>query len=150
MLTNRARYIIIGTFIILAAIAGIYHVYEISAAALLVAAYILWGYFKDGAVVLAAKTYQQNDYVKTALLLANTRNPEKLAKKRRGYYEFMKANLALKREDFPEAERHFQLATLFPLQKTQRVSVYANLATLALMQKDAGRTDAYIEIARGL
>ncbi|MBE7174802.1 MAG: hypothetical protein INR69_00270 [Mucilaginibacter polytrichastri] len=150
MLTNRARYIVIALFLILAIAAGIYHVYEIAAIAVLFALFVLWGYFKDGAIVLAARAYHEKNWVKTALLLGNTANPDYLARKRRGYYEFMKANLALQENDIQQAERHFQIATIFPLQKIQRISTYANLANLALMQKDAERTDAYIAQARKL
>lgn len=150
MLTNRARYIVIGAFVILAVLAGIYHIYEITAAAVIVALFILWGYFKSGAIVLALRAYQQKDYVKTALLLANTANPDRLARKSRGNYEFMKANLALRRKDYPAAETHFQIATRFPMPDTQKVSIFANLATIALMQTEPGRTDAYLELARNL
>lgn len=148
MLTNRARYIVIGIFIILAVTAGIYHIYEITAAALVVALFVLWGYFKAGAIILASRAYQQKDYVKTALLLANTANPDQLTRKHRGHYEFMKANLALQRKDYAAAETHFQVATRFPMLDTQKVSTYANLATIALMQNEPGRTDAYLELAR--
>lgn len=150
MLTNRARYSVIGLFLILAIAAGIYHIYEIAALAVLVSLYMIWGYFRDGAIVLAARAYHEKNYVKTARLLDNTKTPDRLSKKRRGYYEFMRANIALQNGALADAERHFQIATVFPLQKVQRISTYANLANLALMQNDAERTQAYIAQARKL
>ena len=76
---------------------------------------------------------------------------KRLAKNRRGYYEFMRANIALQREDFEKAEFHFQIASRFPLGgKNDKAFVLIHLANLALRKKDVERAKTYIEKAKEL
>ena len=95
--------------------------------------------------------FKSGDYEKTEKILAEVPNPDRLARNRRGYYEFMRANIALKREEYEDAERHFQIASRFPLGgKNDKAFVMIHLANLALRKKDLERTRAYIERAKEL
>jgi len=77
--------------------------------------------------------------------------PECLAKSRRGYYEFMQGNMALKEEDYDKAEYHFQLASRFPVGgKNEKSYVLIHLANLALRKKDRERAEAYTKLAKEL
>jgi len=74
-----------------------------------------------------------------------------LSKERRGFYEFMRANIALKRDDFEAAEHHFQIASRYPLGgKNDKAYVLIHLANLALRKRDAQKALVYTEKAKEL
>ncbi|MNY49215.1 hypothetical protein D3C86_1846140 [compost metagenome] len=114
-------------------------------------AFVIWSHFKHSSILLASKHFKNGDYEKTEKILAEVPNPDRLARNRRGYYEFMRANIALKREEYDVAEHHFQIASRFPLGgKNDKAFVLIHLANLALRKKDVERTKAYIEKAKEL
>lgn len=97
---------------------------------------MIWSHFKHSSILLASKYFKSGDYEKTEKILAEVPNPDRLARNRRGYYEFMRANIALKREEYEDAERHFQIASRFPLGgKNDKAFVMIHLANLALRKK---------------
>lgn len=100
---------------------------------------------------MASKYFQKGDYPKAQELLAEVPNPDRLARNRRGYYEFMMASMALQTEDYQAAEYHFQIASRFPLgTKTDKSFVLIHLANLALRKGEKERVLAYVEKARQL
>jgi hypothetical protein len=151
MLTARARFAVIAIALVLLGWTVYKHVYELSAFIGLGIAFLFYGYFKEGTVVLAAKAYHQHDLKKTEKLLREIKNPDRLKKSRRGYYEFMLGNIELKRENFSEAERHFQIASRFPLKnENEKGLVLTQLANLNLHKKEFIKAQAYIDIAKEL
>jgi hypothetical protein len=89
MFTNRARILVIGAFVIMLAVAINLRVYEIAAVVGMFILLLIWGYFKEGTIVLAAKAFHNKDYDKAEGLLLQVPNPNWLSKKRRGFYEFI-------------------------------------------------------------
>ncbi|WP_423149115.1 hypothetical protein [Rubrolithibacter danxiaensis] len=151
MLNLKARLAVICVAIILAGWAVYQQAFEISAIAGLGVVLLIWGYFKQGTVVLAARAFQQKDYSKTEKLLREIKDPDYLSKNRRGFYEFMFGNIELQRDNFEEAERHFQIASRFPLRnQNDKGIVLVQLANLNLRKKDYIKVKGYIEAARSL
>ena len=72
------------------------------------------------------------------MLLNEVPNPERLAKNRRGYYEFMRANIALQREQIMKKRNTiFRLPANFRwVAKHDKAFVLIHLANLALRKKD--------------
>lgn len=102
-------------------------------------------------MLLASKYFKNGEYEKAERILAEVPNPDRLARNRRGYYEFMRANIALKKEEYDVAEHHFQIASRFPLGgKNDKAFVLIHLANLALRKKDGERSRAYIAKAKEL
>lgn len=125
--------------------------YELAAVVFAGIAYLIWGYYKQGTVVLAAKAYHHKDYEKAALLLKEIKDPDRLAANRRGYYEFISGNIELQQQNFEEAERHFQIASKFPLKnQNDKAIVLVQLANLNLKKKDFDKASAYSARAREL
>lgn len=115
------------------------------------ACFVVWSHFKHSSVLLASKYFKNSDYDKAEKILNEVDNPNILAKNRRGFYEFMRANIALKKEDFEVAETHFQLASRFPLGgNNDKAYVLIHLANLALRIKEGERALTYIEKAKDL
>lgn len=151
MLTARARFAVITIALILLGWTVYEQVYELSALIGFGILFVIYGYFKEGTVVLASKAYHNKDLIKTEKLLKEVKNPDRLKKSRRGYYEFMYGNIELSRTNLAEAERHFQIASRFPLKnENEKALVLTQLANLNLMKKEFQKATAYLEIAKEL
>jgi tetratricopeptide (TPR) repeat protein len=151
MYNARGRYALMAIFLIAAMVCLYYDQTQLAAFGGLLAAFVLWSHFKHSSIVLASKYYQQGNYELTERMLGEVPNPDRLAKKRRGYYEFLKGNIALKKEQYDQAEHHFQIASRFPLGGTNdKAFVLIHLANLALRKKDKERSTAYITRAKEL
>lgn len=151
MYNIKGRYALMAVFAISALVSLYFVQYQLAAIAGLLLAFIIYTHYKHGSVLLASKYFKDADYEKTEQILAEIDNPDRLARNRRGYYEFMRANIALQREDFEKAEFHFQIASRFPLGgKNDKAFVLIHLANLALRKKDSERAKAYIAKAKEL
>lgn len=151
MYNKYGRYALMVFFAIGLLLTLYYQQYQLASLAGFLFLFVIWSHIKHSSVALASKHFARQDYQKTALLLAEVPNPAYLAKKRRGFYEFMKANIALKDEDFEAAEYHFQLASRFPLGgKNDKAYVLIHLANLSLRKKDVARTQTYLQKAKEL
>lgn len=150
-MTQRARLAVIVVAIILFGWTLYQGVYEISAIVALGTALLVWSYFRQGTVMLAAKAYQQKDFVKAEALLNEIKSPDRLSRNRRGFYEFIYGNIELNRNNFDAAERHFQIASRFPLRnENDKGIILVQLANLNLRKKDFEKARAYVEKARTL
>lgn len=151
MYNTWSRYALMAFFVICALVSLSYGQYQLATIAGFLFAFVLWSHFKHSSVLLASKHFKNANYEKTEQILAEVANPDRLAKSRRGYYEFMKANIALQKEDFENAEFHFQIASRFPLGgKNDKAFVLIHLANLALRKKDGERALAYAAKAKEL
>ncbi len=151
MYNAKGRYILLAIFAIAALIWLYYNQYQLAAVAGFLFCFVLWTHFKQSSVLLASKYFKNANYSKTEKILAEITNPDRLARNRRGYYEFMSANIALQKEDFEKAEFHFQIASRFPLgSKNDKAFVLIHLANLALRKKDNERAKTYVVKAKEL
>ncbi|MEY3678194.1 MAG: hypothetical protein RI924_335 [Bacteroidota bacterium] len=151
MFTRRARFIVIAIASVLLAWTLYEKVYEVSAVIGLGIVFLIWGYFSEGTVVMAAKEFHYKNYDKAEELLQEIEDPEKLNRHRRGFYEFIYGNIELHRQNFDKAERHFQMATQFPLRnQNDKALVWVHLANICLRKKEFERSVAYIEKAKAL
>ena len=150
-MTTRARIAVLAIAVILLGWTLYEKVYEISALVVLCIVLVIRAHFKDGTVVLAAKAFQNKDYQKAEGLLKEIKNPDYLRKARRGYYEFIYGNLELQRENYADAETHFQIASRFPLgSENDKGLVLVHLANLNLRKKEYIRAQAYVDRAKEL
>src|SRR4051812_28849307 len=110
MMTSKVRLSVIVVAIILLSWTIYQRVYEISAIVALCIVLLIWSHYKQGSVMLAAKAFHQKDYDKAQRLLKEVADPDRLSKKRRGFYEFIYGNIELQRHNYETAEHHFQIA----------------------------------------
>lgn len=149
MLTKKARLWVIGIALILLAWTISQQVYEITAVLGLGIALLVWGYFREGTVVMAAREFHAKNYDGAEELLKEIEDPDRLGRHRRGFYEFIYGNVELHRHNYEEAEKHFQIASKFPLRnQNDKAIVLVHLANLNLRKKDHARAKAYVEKAR--
>ena len=147
MFTNRARLLVIGAFLIMMIIAIDMKVYEITALIAVFIGLLVWGYFNESTIILAAKAFHNKDYEKTERLLAQVPNPNWLSKKRRGFYEFIAGGVSLQKQDFPEAEKHYELAAQYPLRSANdHVAALVHVANISIRFNNIEKAKAYLQL----
>lgn len=151
MFTKKMRLLIIATFLFILGWTLYESVYEMSVAVAGITSLLIWGYFREGAVIMAAREFHVKNYDKAEHFLKESSNPEYLGKHRRGFYEFMYGTIELNRNNLEQAEYHFQIASNFPLRNSNdKAIVLMHLATINLRRKDHERATAYLEKAKNL
>lgn len=149
MLTKKARFWVIAIAVLLLIWTIYEQVYEVSAAVVLMIGFLIWGYFREGTVVMAARAFHAKDYEEAEILLKEIKDPDRLGKHRRGFYEFIYGNLELHKHNYEEAEKHFQIATRFPLRnQNDKAIVLVHLANINLRKKDKEKAKAYVDKAK--
>ena len=149
MFTKRARFWVIGVAVFLLGWTISQQVYEITAIIGIGIALLVWGYFREGTVVMAAREFHAKNYDGAEELLKEIEDPEKLGRHRRGFYEFIYGNVELHRQNYEQAEKHFQIASNFPLRnQNDKAIVLVHLANLNLRKKEFERASAYVERAK--
>ena len=148
MFTNKARILVTGLFVILLAIILKLKVYELAAVAVLFIVLLIWGYFKQGTIVLAAKAFHQKDYTKAESLLKQIARPDWLSKKRRGFYEFIYGGICLQKQEYTEAEQHYELAAQYPLRSANdHVAALVHVANINVRNGNYDKARAYLQLA---
>ena len=149
MFTKKARFWVIGVAVFLLGWTISQQVYEITAIIGIGIALLIWGYFREGTVVMAAREFHAKNYDGAEELLKEIEDPDKLGRHRRGFYEFIYGNVELHRQNYEQAEKHFQIASNFPLRnQNDKAIVLVHLANLNLRKKDFDRAAAYVERAK--
>ncbi|RYY29210.1 MAG: tetratricopeptide repeat protein [Sphingobacteriaceae bacterium] len=148
MFTNRARQLVIFVFILVMLFSLYQQAFEITGLALLAIGVLVWGYFKEGTVILAAKDFHDKNYDKTENLLLQIAKPAWLSKKRRGYYEYMMGAIALQKQDFDAAESHYEVAAQYPLRSVNdHVAALVHVANINVRQHRFDKAEAYLGLA---
>ena len=148
MFTNTARIFLIGLFLAMGLFFSYERVYQLMAVSLMFIVLLIWGYFKEGTVIMAAKSFHKKDYVRSEALLNQITNPGWLAKKRRGFYEFIMGGISLQKQDYDAAEKHYELAAQFPLRSVNdHVAALVHVVNISIRQHNYDKATAYIELA---
>ena len=150
MFTNGARVLVCILLTLVAVLAFYFKVYEITLLAVFFIGYVIWGYYKEGTVVLAAKQYKNGDFTKAKELLYSIKNPNLLSKKRLPYYEFILGSIALKEADYDEAEIHLSKAAFLGLRAGDIIASLLHLANIALRNRDREKGFAWLAETKDL
>ena len=151
MFTNNARIILIGLFLACGLFFSYHHIYQLVGLMLLFIVLVIWGYFKEGTIILAAKSFHKKDYVKTEALMNQITHPNWLGKKRRGFYEFIMGGIALQKQEYEAAEKHYELAAQYPLRTVNdHVAALVHVANLSIRLGDYDKAREYLQRAEKL
>jgi len=147
MFTNRTR-LFIGTIFFLSLMLLAYRrLYEFAFFALLLIILLAWDYIRQGTLVVAARYFHHKDYEKAERTLLEILNPKWLSKNRRGYYEFLMGGVCLQKQDFEDAERHYEIAAQYPLRSVNdHVAALVHVANISIRQGNFEKAKAYIEL----
>jgi len=148
MFTNRARLFVIVAFFIMLVVSANMKVYPITAVTAMFIGLLVWGYFKEGPIILAAKAFHNKDYEKAEKLLQQIPNPNWLSKKRRGFYEFIYGGICLQKQDFVTAEHHYEIAAQYPLRSVNdHVAALVHVANINIRNGNYEKAKAYLQLA---
>ena len=136
MFSNSARIAVCSLLFLVAGLAVYLKVYEVFALCLMFVGIVIWGYFKEGTVVLAAKQYKLKNYDKAKMLLLSIQNPEYLKKIRKAYYEFLLGSIAINQLDYQNAEFHLGKAAVLGLRASDLGVALMHLANISLRNQD--------------
>ena len=149
MFTNKARLLVAVVFGALLLFFVYKHTYELAAVALLFIILLIWGYFKEGPIILAAKYFHKKDYDKAEELMNQISNPQWLSKKRRGFYEFIMGGICMQKQDFEAAEQHYELAAQYPLRTiNDHVAALVHVANISIRNGRYDKARAYLQLAK--
>ncbi len=147
MFTNRTR-LFIGTIFFMSLVLLSYlHLYELAAVALMMIVLLGWDYIRQGTLVVAAKYFHHKEYDKANQVLMEIFKPEWLSKNRRGYYEFLMGGVCLQKQDFEDAEKHYEIAAQYPLRSVNdHVAALVHVANISIRQGNFDKAEAYLQL----
>jgi tetratricopeptide (TPR) repeat protein len=148
MFTNKARLLVIGIFAAMMVFFTYQRVYQLAIFCLLMVVMIIVEYFKQGTLVLAAKYYHLKDYTKAEELLKQIKKPALLSRRRRGFYEYMMGGVSLQNRDFEAAERHYEMATKYPLRSVNdHVAALVHVANISIRLGKYDKAEEFLQLA---
>jgi tetratricopeptide (TPR) repeat protein len=148
MFTNRTRLFIGAIFLLSLILLLNIRRYEFASVAFVMIVLLIWDYFKQGTLVIAAKHFYHKDYEKTENVLLQIKKPTWLGKKRRGYYEFFMGGICLQKQDFEDAERHYEIAAQYPLRSVNdHVAALVHVANICIRQRNYEKAEAYLQLS---
>jgi tetratricopeptide (TPR) repeat protein len=147
MFTNRTR-LFIGTIFFLSLILLVYlRLYDFASLALMMIVLLAWDYLRQGTLVIAARQFHHKDYERAERTLSEIFKPEWLAKNRRGYYEFLMGGVCLQKQDFDDAEKHYEIAAQYPLRSlNDHVAALVHVANISIRQGNYDKAEAYLTL----
>lgn len=147
MFTNRTR-LFIGTLFLLSMVLLVNkHLYELAAVALMLIVLLGWDYFRQGTLVVAARYFHHKEYDRAEQFLGEIFKPEWLSKSRRGYYEFLMGGVCLQKQDFEDAEKHYEIAAQYPLRSANdHVAALVHVANISLRRGNFEKAGAFLQL----
>jgi tetratricopeptide (TPR) repeat protein len=147
MFTKRARILVTGLFVVLLSVVLYMRIYPLAAVCVMFIVLLVWGYFKQGPIVLAAKHFHNKDYRGAERLLSEVSRPEWLSKRRRGFYEFIYGGICLQKKEYEEAERHYEIAAQYPLRSANdHVAALVHVANINVRNGNYEKARAYLQL----
>jgi tetratricopeptide (TPR) repeat protein len=147
MFANRTRLFIGVLFFLSLILLSYLRFYELAAVALMMIVLLGWDYIRQGTLVVAAKSFHHKEYDKAEFLLLEILKPEWLRKGRRGYYEFLMGGVCLQKQDFEDAERHYEIAAQYPLRSVNdHVAALVHVANISIRLGNYDKAEAYLQL----
>ncbi|MDN3549893.1 tetratricopeptide repeat protein [Mucilaginibacter aquaedulcis] len=147
MFSNKVRIFIAFLFLASLAILLYLRIYELVAVAVMMILLLIWDYFKQGTLVVAAKYFHDKNYEKAEASLKEISNPQWLSKKRRGFYEYIYGGISIQKQDFEAAERHYELAAQYPLHSVNdHVAALVTVANINIRFGNYDKAKAYLQL----
>ncbi|HMG08742.1 MAG TPA: hypothetical protein VK609_09545 [Mucilaginibacter sp.] len=147
MFSNRVRIFIAFVFLLSLGLLLYLHIYEVAAVAAMMILLLIWDYFKQGTLIVAARYFHAKDYAKTEASLKEITRPAWLSKKRRGFYEYIYGGVCIQKQDFEEAEKHYELAAQYPLHTVNdHVAALVTVANINIRFGNYDKAKAYLQL----
>ncbi len=147
MFTNKIRLFISSIFLLSLILLVYLRLYEFAVVALMMILLLIWDYFKQGTLVVAAKSFHHKEYDDAERFLLQIKKPEWLSKNRRGYYEFLMGGVCLQKQDYQDAEKHYEIAAKYPLRSVNdHVAALVHVANISIRQGNFEKAEAFLQL----
>lgn len=109
---------------------------------------LLWGYYKIGTVPLALIKIRKNEFDKSEKILDLIQNPDRLNKKYKSYYYFIRGFIARERDQFTESKTCLdETLSIGMKRETDRAMTLLALADMELVnQNEASARNYFVQI----
>jgi len=105
---------------------------------------LLWGYYKIGTVPLALIKARKNEFDKAEKVLDLIQNPDRLSKKYKAYYYFIRGFIARERDQFKESKTCLdEVLAIGMKMESDRAMTLLALADMELIDRHEERARAY-------
>lgn len=112
---------------------------------------MLYGYFRKGSVNLALSRMREENFEEADKILAQTTQPDRLDKKEKAYYLFVKGFIARENNHFEEAKIHLEEALNEGIRNQNDIAMaILALADMEMVQKNKAKAKNYFEQIKGL
>ncbi|WP_118972732.1 hypothetical protein [Taibaiella koreensis] len=151
MFTPLSRIILLLLCAALSVVAAVFNIYSLLFIACLGSAFLLWGYFRKGSVSLALARLRAEEYKEAETIIEQTTKPERLDKKQKAYYLFVKGFIAREKDQYEEA-RIFLEESLNEGIRNQNDIAMALLALtdMEMVKNNKRQAEAYFVQMKGL
>jgi tetratricopeptide (TPR) repeat protein len=147
MFSNGVRLFIGFIFFLTLILLAYLRLYEFAAVCALMLILLVWDYFKQGTLIIAARYFHHKEYEKAERSLLQIKQPCWLSKNRRGYYEFIMGGICLQKHDFKDAETHYEIAAQYPLRSVNdHVAALVHIANINVRQGNYEKAKAYLQL----
>ncbi|MGZ3872877.1 MAG: tetratricopeptide repeat protein [Mucilaginibacter sp.] len=148
MFNNRTRLFIGLIFFLSLILLAWLRRYEFAWVALMMIVLLAWDYIRQGTLVVAARHFHHKEYDKAERTLLEIFKPEWLSKNRRGYYEFLMGGVCLQKQDYDNAEAHYEIAAQYPLRSVNdHVAALVHVANISIRLGNYDKANAYLQLA---
>ena len=149
MLSRKIRFLIILIALIIAITSFVFKNIYIAIPALLVAAYMIFAYFKYASVALAFKKIRQKNLKEAYQLLLETPNVKHLTRGEKTYYYWGMGIIKISEDKFDEAEREFYNALRFGITTAHNmVIINLSLAQICMYKEEYEKAEVYLDEAQ--
>lgn len=104
MLTPLSRIALLLLCAAISAVAAAFGIYSLLIISCIASFILLWGYFRKGSVRLALARLRNEEYAEAEKAIGYTTRPERLQKKDKAYYLFVKGFIAREKDQYDEAK----------------------------------------------
>lgn len=108
MFTPLSRIILLLLCAALSVVAAVFGIYSLLILTSIASFILLWGYFRRGSVPLALSRLRNEEYKEAEAILNHTTQPDKLEKKQKAYYLYVKGFIAREKDQYEEARIYLE------------------------------------------
>lgn len=121
--------------------------YELAWVAFMMIILLAFDYIRQGTLVVAARYFHHKDYDKAERTLLEILRPKWLSKNRRGYYEYLMGGVCLQKQDYEDAEAHYEIAAQYPLRSVNdHVAALVHVANISIRLGNYDKAEAYLQL----
>lgn len=151
MFTPLSRIILLLLCAALSVVAASFGIYSLLIITSIASMMILYGYFRKGSVSLALSRLRHEEYTEAEKIINYTTKPERLDKKQKAYYLFVKGFIAREKDNFDEAKILLEESLNEGVKNQNDIAMaILALADMEMVKKNKNRAKEYFLQIKGL